>query len=89
MRVWVDRAPWADVVVALGVLGVEDFKDGAGGVCRWSWTDVPGLAGVDGAWGGLVGWVGQGWLGGTGEGSLVGAQMGSSAVLCVDRPRCG
>ena len=49
MRVWVDRAPWANVVVALGVLGVEDFKDGAGGVFRWSWTDVPGLAGVDGA----------------------------------------
>ena len=30
MRVWVDRTPWADVVVSLGVLGVEDFKDGAG-----------------------------------------------------------
>ena len=28
MRVWVDRTPWADVVVSLGVLGVEDFKDG-------------------------------------------------------------
>ena len=31
MRVLVGRAPWADVVVSLGVLGVEDFKDGAGG----------------------------------------------------------
>ena len=50
MRVWVDRAPWADMVVVLGVLGVEDFKDGAGGVVRWSWTDMPGLAWVDGAW---------------------------------------
>ena len=83
MRVWVDRAPWADVVVALGVLGVEDFKDGAGGVCRWSWTDMPGLAGVDGAW------VEQGWLGGTGKGSLVGVPAGSSAALCVDRPWSG
>ena len=62
MRVWVDRAPWANVVVALGVLGVEDIKDGAGGVFRWSWTDVPGLAGVDGAWGG--------WLVGLGKDGL-------------------
>ena len=31
MRMQVDWAPWADVVVALGVLGVEDFKDDAGG----------------------------------------------------------
>ena len=54
MRVWVDRAPWADMVVALGVLGVEDFKDGAGGVVRWSWIDMPGLAGVDVAW--------RGWM---------------------------
>ena len=38
---------------------------------------------------GLDGWVEQGWLGGTGEGSLVGAPAGSSAALCVDRPRCG
>ena len=30
MRVWVDWAPWADVVVSLEVLGVEDFEDGAG-----------------------------------------------------------
>ena len=41
MRVWVDRAPWADMIVALGVLGVEDFKDGAGGVGQWSWIDMP------------------------------------------------
>ena len=56
MRVWVDRAPWVDMVVSLRVLGVEDFKDGAGGVVRWSWTDMPGLAWVDGAWG--AGWLG-------------------------------
>ena len=30
MRMRVDWAPWADGVVALGVLGVEDFEDGAG-----------------------------------------------------------
>ena len=48
--------------MALGVLGVEDFKDGAGGVCRWSWTDMPGLAGVDGAW--------RGWMVGLGEDGL-------------------
>ena len=59
MRVWVDRAPWANVVVALGVLGVEDFKDGAGGVVRWSWTDMPGLAWVDGACGVWVVGVGE------------------------------
>ena len=29
-RMRVDRTPGADVVVFLGVLGVEDFKDGAG-----------------------------------------------------------
>ena len=54
VRVWVDRAPWADMIVALGVLGVEEFKDGAGGVGQWSWIDMPGLAGVDGAW--------RGWM---------------------------
>ena len=59
MRVWADRTPWADVVVSLGVLGVEDFKDGAGGVVWWGWAYVPGLAWVDGACGG--------WLGGVGE----------------------
>ena len=37
----------------LGVLEVEDFKDGAGGVVWWSWADVPGLAWVDVAYGGL------------------------------------
>ena len=31
MQVWIDRTPCADVVVSLGVLGVEDFKDGAEG----------------------------------------------------------
>ena len=30
MRVRVDRVPGADVVVALRVLGVEDFKECAG-----------------------------------------------------------
>ena len=61
MQMWVDWAPWADVVVALGVLGVEDFKDGAGGVVRWRWTYVPGLAWVDGACGGwVVGFVKNG-----------------------------
>ena len=32
MRVWVDQAPGAGRVISLGVLGGEDFKDGAGGV---------------------------------------------------------
>ena len=62
MRVWVDRAPWADMVVSLGVLGVEDFKDGAGGVVRWSWADVPGLVWVDGAY--------RGWMVGLSEDGL-------------------
>ena len=62
MQVWVDRAPCADMVVSLGVLGVEDFKDGAGGVVRWSWTDVPGLAWVDGAY--------RGWMVGLSEDGL-------------------
>ena len=62
MRVWVDRAPWADIVVALWVSGVEDFKDGARGVVRWSWTDMPGLAWVDGAW--------RGWMVGLSEDGL-------------------
>ena len=56
MRMRVDRSPWADVVVSLGVLGVEDFKDGAGGVVRWGWANVPGSAWVDGAGG--AGWLG-------------------------------
>ena len=49
MRVQIDRTPWVDVVVSLGALGVEDFKDGEGGIVRWGWTYVPGLAWVDGA----------------------------------------
>ena len=62
MRVWVDRAPWADMIVALGVLAVEDFKDGAGGVGQWSWIDMPGLA-----W-----WVGagRGWVVGLSQDGL-------------------
>ena len=59
MRVRVDRTPCGDVVVSLVVLGVEDFKDGAGGIVRWGWTYVPGLVWVDGACGG--------WLVGVGE----------------------
>ena len=59
MRVRVDRTPWADVVVSLGALGVEDFKDGAEGVVRWGWAYVPGLAWVDGACGGWVVGVGE------------------------------
>ena len=59
MRVRVDRTPGADVVVTLRVLGVEDFKYCAGGVVRWGWADVPGLAWVDGP--------GGGWLVGVGE----------------------
>ena len=59
MRVRVDRTPWADVVVSLVVLGVKDFKNGAGGVVRWGWIYVPGLAWVDGACGGGVGGVGE------------------------------
>ena len=59
VRVRVDRMPGADVVVALRVLGVEDFKYCAGGVVRWGWADVPGLARVDGP--------GGGWLVGIGE----------------------
>ena len=47
MRVRVDWTPWAGVVVSLVVLGVEDFKDCAGGVVRWGWIYVPGLAWVD------------------------------------------
>ena len=58
MRVRVDRVPGADVVVALRVLGVEDFKECAGGVGHWGWADVPCLARVDEPGGGLVGW---GW----------------------------
>ena len=53
VRVRVDRTPGADMVVALRVLGVKDFKYCAGGVVRWGWADVPGLAWVDrpgGAW---------------------------------------
>ena len=59
VRVRVDRVPGADVVVALRVLGVEDFKYCAGGVVRWGWADVPGLARVDEP--------GGGWLVGIGE----------------------
>ena len=59
VRVRVDRMPGADVVVALGVLGVKDFKYCAGGVVRWGWADVPDLAWVDGP--------GGGWLVGVGE----------------------
>ena len=59
VRVRVDRTPGADVVVALRVLGVEDFKYCVGGVVRWGWADVPGLAWVDGP--------GGGWLVGVGE----------------------
>ena len=62
IRVWVDRVPWADMVVSLGVCGVEDFKDGAGSVLRWSWTDVPDLAWVDGAY--------RGWMVGLSEDGL-------------------
>ena len=46
----------------LGVLGVEYFKDGAGGVVRWGWTYVPGLAWVDGAY--------RGWMVGLSENGL-------------------
>ena len=59
MRVWVDRTPWADMVVSLGVLGVEDFKDGAGGIVRWSFFDVPGLVWVNGAYGGWEVWLSE------------------------------
>ena len=59
VRVRVDRTPGVDVVVALRVLGVEDFKYCAGGVVRWGWADVPGLARVDEP--------GGGWLVGIGE----------------------
>ena len=62
VRMQIDRTPWADVVVSLGVLEVKDFKDGAEGVVRWGWAYVTGLAWVDGAWGG--------WLVGVGEDGL-------------------
>ena len=59
VRVRVDRVPGADVMVALRVLGVEDFEECVGGVVRWGWADVPGLARVDEP--------GGGWLVGIGE----------------------
>ena len=59
VRMRIDWTPWADVVVSLGVLGVEDFEDGAGGVVWWGWAYVPGLAWVDGACGGWVVGVGK------------------------------
>ena len=59
MQVRVDRTPWADVVVSLGALAVEDFKDGVGVVVRWGGSYVPGLAWVDGACGGWVVGVGE------------------------------
>ena len=59
VRVRVDRTPGADVVVSLRILGVEDFKDCAGGVVCWGGADVPSLAGMDGACGGWWGGVGK------------------------------